>query len=451
MVVVGTSVALVGGAGPAGAKVSTIVQKVASGVTLTKIYDPSGPFRIRVLTINPAKAVMLDVALSTPTFGSFATTSSMARANGAIAAVNGDFGTWPERPVHAFADDGTLKTTGSADTNFALSQDETTPHIGHAQPAVRATVAGSGQTFVVNAWNTGHPKGADIDGYTTVGGSTISPPSAACSVRLVPSGVPRWGAQKVGILRDYTVDAEACQSSPMSLNGGVVLAARRASATASATIMALTPGSTLTLSWSMGWADVSTTIGGAPELVSNGKVVTNDNCGNYFCARNPRTGIGYTATGRILLVTVDGRQSGWSVGMTLVEFAKEMIKVGAVRAMNLDGGGSTTMWVKSKGGLVNRPSDWTGERAVSSAVLVLPAAETEALAGVRGPAASAVSPSAVSPSSVPAAVTWNMMESDPASTGGLMDALVGGAFGRPRSLPAQWRAIARRFRSSFGR
>src|SRR5207249_265597 len=86
LVLVGASVAFVGGAGPAGAQVRTIVQKVASGVTLTKIYDPSGPFRIRVLTIDPTKAVMLDVALSTPTFGSFAKTSSMARAGGAIAA-----------------------------------------------------------------------------------------------------------------------------------------------------------------------------------------------------------------------------------------------------------------------------------------------------------------------------------------------------------------------------
>jgi exopolysaccharide biosynthesis protein len=70
----------------------------------------------------------------------------------------------------------------------------------------------------------------------------------------------------------------------------------------------------------------------------------------------------------LLLLTVDGRSTR-SVGMTLVELAALMRRLGAWDAMNFDGGGSTTMVVG--GALVNAPSDSTGERAVGSALLVV--------------------------------------------------------------------------------
>jgi exopolysaccharide biosynthesis protein len=71
----------------------------------------------------------------------------------------------------------------------------------------------------------------------------------------------------------------------------------------------------------------------------------------------------------VLLVVIDGRQPRWSVGASLGELARIMRDLGAVEAMNLDGGGSSTMWVE--GEVVNRPSDGT-ERKVTTAVLVLP-------------------------------------------------------------------------------
>jgi len=88
-----------------------------------------------------------------------------------------------------------------------------------------------------------------------------------------------------------------------------------------------------------------------------------------FAARNPRTLAGVTADGRLLLVTVDGRRAGFSVGTTLSESAGVMRALGAVDAMNLDGGGSTTMVVGGR--VVNRPSDGR-ERAVSDGLFVLP-------------------------------------------------------------------------------
>jgi hypothetical protein len=85
-----------------------------------------------------------------------------------------------------------------------------------------------------------------------------------------------------------------------------------------------------------------------------------------FTGRHPRTAIGRTPGGEVLLVTIDGRRSGWSVGMTGRELAVTLSRLGARDAVNLDGGGSTTM---TRGGsIVNRPSE-TG-RSVASGLFV---------------------------------------------------------------------------------
>ena len=72
----------------------------------------------------------------------------------------------------------------------------------------------------------------------------------------------------------------------------------------------------------------------------------------------------------MLVATVDGRQPGVSAGMSLPELADLLLEFGGSEAINLDGGGSTTMVVNGK--LVNNPSDQTGERPVSDAILMLP-------------------------------------------------------------------------------
>ncbi len=84
--------------------------------------------------------------------------------------------------------------------------------------------------------------------------------------------------------------------------------------------------------------------------------------------RNPRTLAGVTPEGHLLLVTVDGRQPGWSVGASFQESALIMKALGATDAVNLDGGGSTTMTVGSQ--LMTRPSDPTGERPIADAIVV---------------------------------------------------------------------------------
>ncbi|MFD4975505.1 phosphodiester glycosidase family protein [Streptomyces sp. NPDC058424] len=88
-------------------------------------------------------------------------------------------------------------------------------------------------------------------------------------------------------------------------------------------------------------------------------------------ARQPRTMAGIDRQGRLILATVDGRQPGVSEGFTLAEAAHFMRSLGAVQALNLDGGGSSAMAVDGR--LVNITSDATGERPVGDTLQVLPA------------------------------------------------------------------------------
>jgi exopolysaccharide biosynthesis protein len=92
--------------------------------------------------------------------------------------------------------------------------------------------------------------------------------------------------------------------------------------------------------------------------------------------KHPRTCIGVISRNRIILVTLDGRTPD-ARGMTLFELTDLMVSLGCTDAVNLDGGGSTTMWVKGKPfkGVVNMPCDnkkfdHEGERAVSNILIV---------------------------------------------------------------------------------
>jgi hypothetical protein len=113
-------------------------------------------------------------------------------------------------------------------------------------------------------------------------------------------------------------------------------------------------------------------IGGGPVLVRAGKPAGASDPGAYdqgfSMKRHPRTAAGIRADGDLVLVTVDGRQPLTSVGMTIAELEALMIEFGSVEAINLDGGGSTTLVIKAK--VVNSPSDASGERPVSDALLV---------------------------------------------------------------------------------
>ena len=105
----------------------------------------------------------------------------------------------------------------------------------------------------------------------------------------------------------------------------------------------------------------------APEVETEGQV--------SFRNRNPRTAAGISNDGRrLILAVVDGRQPGYSDGMTLRETATLMLALGARDAINLDGGGSSALVYRSADGslrLGNHPSDAGGERAVGDALAIV--------------------------------------------------------------------------------
>ena len=107
------------------------------------------------------------------------------------------------------------------------------------------------------------------------------------------------------------------------------------------------------------WKNVKHIISGGPYLVKDGEVFVDMTAQKLGAigGRNPRSAIGYTKDNNLILVAVDGRE-GSSIGMTLMELGNFMKEAGCINAINLDGGGSTVMYVN--GQIVNKPAQQGG-------------------------------------------------------------------------------------------
>jgi hypothetical protein len=118
------------------------------------------------------------------------------------------------------------------------------------------------------------------------------------------------------------------------------------------------------------WNDVWQAVGGGPRLLKGGQVVVGPGAEGFrpdvLNGTAPRSAVAVTAKGELLLVAVDGRQAA-SAGMTLTQLAEFLRSLGAVDAINLDGGGSTTLALRQV--VVNSPSDGT-QRLVANALLL---------------------------------------------------------------------------------
>lgn len=406
------------------------IRTIAPGVTYQRMAL-RGPVVAHVVRIDPARPSTVDVAPGGPRAGSFARPSSIGRAHGALVAINGDFGLLHGLPVHAFQVDGSLRNRGiHTGTSFAMRQDETKSFMGTTRLAIEARHAETGAAVGIAGWNSKPPGRFTIAGYTPAGGDVRRPPTTGCAARLAPDSEATWGPSGIGITKRYEAVAQRCGPKRMRVDARTVVLASRRWRAGSEALSTMEPGDRVRLTWSFGWPRVADSVGGVPRLVEDGTIAASK-CRSAFCRRHPRTGIGVTEDGTVVLIVVDGR-SRRSVGMTLYRFALTFASLGATDAMNLDGGGSSAMWIAGRG-VVNRPSDPGGERKVVNAVLLLPGAD---------PGEARLGGSKVA--LVDGDASADPGTTDPGSVGGLAEAWVAGSV-VDSPVPAAIERIAARF------
>lgn len=330
-------------------------------------FTPHGPVALHIARgPRPVGLYRLRPVLSNETVIGRETVSSMQqRLSGQTTAVgvNGDLFSWADgRPSGILLRDGVLVSAPSGNrSSIGITVDGT---LDVRKVKLFGTWRGLGQRRALNALN--EPPGANgIALFTADWGPTTPRIQGALSMVLSP-----FSATTPNVDLTATVSGSSQNGSIPIAPGTAVLVAR---GTAAEKLTAEAPlGNTLTIRLILqpDWATVSDAIGGGPLLVRDGVPVFRANeafTTQQLAPRHPRTAVGQLADGRILLVAVDGRQTGYSVGMTTFELAQAMVMLGAVRAMALDGGGSTTL--AFDGTVLNRPSD-RKERPISTALML---------------------------------------------------------------------------------
>lgn len=395
---------------------------LADGVSLTTLRErngPGGPTAVRVVTVELSRPSSLDTVLAGDALPGLETTTSMARRRGAVVAVNGDYFLSDGRPVHVFAEDGVLaKSANDLGRGVAVSADETRRYVGFLD--LRTSITGpGGERLTVERVNNGPATAGQRALHTNLGRALEQPPVLRCTARFRLDAPPALDSEGPVRTRLTTSDPACGDPSPPNAGEAVLTAAP------SEPLPTWSFGSAAGWDWHLeGWPGVLDVMGGNPAVVRAGTIADADGIGAYY-ERNPRTAVGFTADGRALLLVVDGGQPGYSVGMTLRELAEVMVRLGAVEALNLDGGGSTIMVVN--GQPVTRPPG--AERPVANALLVLPGADpgeagrssalTTGAAGTSA-APSTATPATQAPQTVSGEQVWPQVAADPGSAGGLL-------------------------------
>jgi hypothetical protein len=365
---------------------TSVARTLARGVLYRKVADPRGPWVVHLVRIDLRRAdVTLRHARAHDSLRGRERTSAMVRratASGApvLAAVNADFfdlksGENENNQVIAGEWWKGLKVTDSPydtydNVHSQLALDSLRrPSLDRFLFVARAWARGvETPILTLNASPTGTYEGTAL--FTPRYGAetprdTTHPTAEA---PLVAAG--HRGDTSV-YLRRGPVSSSSGTAIP---RGGAVLSAY---GSRMAAVQALAEGDTVRILLGMTPArrPPALVIGGWPRILRDGRDVAGESAtvegtiSRNAEARHPRTAVGFSRDSTTLfVVVVDGRSTA-SVGMTLVELAALMRRVGAWQALNFDGGGSTTMVVD--GAVVNVPSDATGEREVGNALLVV--------------------------------------------------------------------------------
>ena len=122
------------------------------------------------------------------------------------------------------------------------------------------------------------------------------------------------------------------------------------------------------------WWKMRTAVGGGPVLIHDGKIRITSREEQLFPddgpdgEHDPRTAMGYTRDGRLIILVVQGRTPGVAAGATLLREAQMLLQLGCYEALNLDGGGSSCLLVNGKETI--HPSDREGQRPVPAVFLI---------------------------------------------------------------------------------
>ena len=361
-------------AGVLGQSTDATWRQVSPGVEHAKftratagLQGATGPWPINLLRVDPA-VVDLDVVRAMDEAVGLETVSSLAARFGAIAAINGGYfratGTYRGNSTGLLQIDKTvLSESDRGHAALGILRIPTSGRlvIGHVDSD--ASVMVDGKRRLLNGIN--RPRGDDE--------IIVFTPEFHRTTLTGPDGLEV-------VVRRGVVEAvrEGSGSTPIPPDG-IVLSAKgtgrqwlrehaRPGVPAETAVVVKSADRTPQELWD----HAEDIVAAGPMIVSAGRVevmVSLERMSPAFSTdRSPRTAVGVLADGRALFATVDGRRPPLSVGMTLDELARLMVEFGAIEAMNLDGGGSTTMVVDGK--MVNTPSDAAGERPVSDAIVI---------------------------------------------------------------------------------
>lgn len=328
-----------------------VIADVTDGVKhikLTKYYN-GRPVKINVVEVDFKLANNLEITpvlSSNSTLKSRKTISTIAKNNDAIVALNGTYFK-PQSGVPL----GTLMInkkmyTGPIYDRVALGIFDDGFDIARVQ--LNASIKGSGKTVKVDNINQPRMLSTHVLVYTPQWGKySPAAPKYGVGLQVIDNKITKASANAVEIPKNGFVI-----SGPKSI------------------LYALLEKKDVKLSLNTipDWQGVKHIISGGPYLVKNGEVYVDMTAQKLGAigGRNPRSAIGYTSDNNIILVAVDGRE-GSSIGMTLMELANFMQSIGCVGAINLDGGGSTVMYVNGK--VVNNPQ-MKGGIPLSNAVVL---------------------------------------------------------------------------------
>ncbi len=339
---------------------------LAPGVQLHHLVNIAAPWRAEVLDVDLEACVAVRSVKGGSTAVGRTTTSALLSALpdtvAALAAVNADFFLAGGVPVGALVESGRLLAGPGDRPVFAMSR-AGRPWIGNMTADGRLmTTKGR---ITLETWN--RPS-AKVPGVVDASwGTPLDSLARRGAWTLVPTMRDSTGARYVAVRAEGAL--------PLMARGDTLLIVGLGANAETAAM--LSNGDTVRVRRALRPFQPREVVGGFPLLVRDSVIATVvDSAGAVsFRGLNPRTAVGYAAEGRrLLFAVIDGRQPGYSIGMTVRQTAELMLALGACGALNLDGGGSSAMVTRAVGQkprVVNHPSDSAGERAVGDAIALL--------------------------------------------------------------------------------